>query len=259
MKVRLQKFLAGAGIGSRRECEKLIEDGRVAVNGEVVTRLGTQVDPGSDSVEFDGAAVKPPQVATFLLYKPRGFSCAEHCNDCPSALELLGVRDERLLLAPPMSPNYSGIVLATSDGELAHALSYPGFSILRTYVIRFKGDLDEAGTRFLRYSFKLEGGRPAGMNVKLAESRKGSMTAATVTLLRGRDTDVARAFGMVSCEIVSLKMTGLGGLTLGTLKPGQSRRLKSSEVRELIESGQARRGKRSKRPDSDTRRGGYNP
>lgn len=241
MKVRLQKFLASAGIASRREAEKLIAEGRVSVNGRPVTRLGTQIDPACDIVECDGIRVKPPEAATFLLYKPRGFSCFKGAANCPHALELLGRRRERLLLAPPLSPSHSGLVIATSDGELAYVLNHPGFAIRRTCVVRFKGELDDEAIRFLRYGFRLEGGRPACLTVNVA-GKYGAATNATVTLLRGRDTDVVRAFGMVSCRVVNLKMTGLGTLTLKGLKPGQYRRLKEADVRELIESGQPRRG-----------------
>jgi pseudouridine synthase len=231
---RLHKVLARAGLSSRRGAERMIEQGRVAVNGRTVERPGVLVDPRRDAIEVDGQRIRaePAPAAYFLLHKPRG--CLTTLADPRgrrTVAELIGH------LRPPVRPvgrldyNSEGLLLLTNDGDLARALMHPSSGIVRTYVDKVRGEPDARTLARLRAGVPLDG-RPARPR-SLRITRPGHNAWVEVAMLEGRKHVVRRLFAAVGHPVVKLKRTRYASLSLGSLPPGGVRALTRSEIARL--------------------------
>ncbi|KHE92520.1 MAG: putative pseudouridine synthase [Candidatus Scalindua brodae] len=148
---RLHKFLAEAGLGSRRKCESLIESGRVSIGGKRVTKLGQMVDPAKDSVYCDGESIKKQKKIYFLLNKPRGYVCTNVANsNDPRAIDLLNHIEQRVYTVGRLDKDSEGLIIITNDGELANLLSHPRYGIEKTYLAVVKGRVSDPAIRVLR-------------------------------------------------------------------------------------------------------------
>lgn len=232
--MRLQKFLARCGVASRRKCEALIAEGRVCVNGSVVTEMGTTVDPLSDVVTFDGSECKlPDESVTLMLNKPTGYLTAMQDARNQRLVAELVPQDDYPGLFPVgrLDRDTSGLLLFTTDGELGNALLHPSRNVTKRYVAEVEGKLSDEEVRQLESGVVLENGltAPATCEVLGAGSRRGTSRVA-LEIHEGRKRQVRRMFHFVGHEVITLHRESFGPLKLGTLEPGKWRILSPQEA-----------------------------
>jgi len=232
--LRLNRYLASCGLGSRRKCEALITDCRVAVNGRMAFELSTVVDPRRDKVTLDGAAVRPPAEKTYILInKPLGYlTTVSDPHGRPTVMDLLPSERGRLFPAGRLDHDTTGLLLVTDDGALAFRLTHPRYGVEKRYVAVVEGQPSRAALDALRKGILLDDGpaRPAAVRV-LEEGRQRSRVE--ITLHEGRKRQVRRMMEAVNCPVIELARVGLAFLEMESLKPGSHRKLKSSEVSRL--------------------------
>ena len=234
---RLQKVLAGAGIGSRRACEELITQGRVMVDGHVVTELGVRVDPRSQTVHVDGERVQLDESRVYLAFnKPLGVVTT--MSDDLGRLNVgdyVAGRPERLFHVGRLDADTEGLLLLTNDGDLAHRLQHPAYGVLKTYVAEVPGPVPKDLGKRLREGIDLEDGPVKVDSFKLIDSRPGKAIV-EVILHEGRKHIVRRMLEEVGHPVLSLVRTQVGPITLGSTKSGRWRPLNRDEVGKLYKA-----------------------
>jgi 23S rRNA pseudouridine2605 synthase len=231
---RLQKFLASAGVASRRKAEALIVQGRVKVNERVVTELGTKVDPAADLVTVDGRLVSAPsERAYYLLYKPPG--CVTTVSDPegrPTALDYLAGVRERVFPVGRLDFDAEGAVLFTDDGELANRLAHPRYGHRRVYLVKVKGEPAPEALERLRAGLRLEDGPARALEAEVHERAERNVWI-RVVVGEGRYHLVKRLCEAVGLSVQRLFRPEFGGLSVEGLRPGAFRRLAADELRAL--------------------------
>ena len=227
---RLQKLLAHAGVTSRRKAEELIVAGRVMVNGKLVTELGAKADPERDHVKVDGKRVGAPERPVYLaLNKPR--NCMTTLSDPQgraTVLDLLrGVR-QRVYPVGRLDYHSEGLLLLTNDGEFAKRITAPATHVLKTYVVKVNGALTAGQEEKFREGISLEGKRTAPAGLKLIQAAKNPWYE--IRLIEGRQNQIRMMFKHFGRLVEKLRRVRIGFLELGTLKPGEFRRLTPAEV-----------------------------
>jgi 23S rRNA pseudouridine2605 synthase len=235
--MRLNAFLARAGVASRRRADELIKAGRVTVNGEP-GRLNTIVG-GHDRVEVDGREVARQRLRYVLLHKPAGVvTTARDPQGRPTVVEL--VPDEpRVVPVGRLDTDTTGALLLTNDGQLAHRLAHPRYGVEKTYVADVEGDLDEDALRQLSEGVELEDGRTAPARARRLDARRVELV-----LHEGRKHQVKRMLAAVGHPVTRLHRSDYAGLTLEGLEPGECRELEPSEVERLGGASAAARPRR---------------
>ncbi|MBE3597727.1 MAG: rRNA pseudouridine synthase [Limnochordaceae bacterium] len=237
--VRLHKYLAMAGVASRRAAEALIRQGRVSVNGEVVTAMGWAVDPDRDRVALDGREVRPlppGRLVYIVLHKPRGVvSSARDERGRVTVVDWVLARGGppvRLFPVGRLDFDSEGLVLLTNDGPLAHGLLHPSHHVPRTYRVLVQGAVDPPAVEALERGVRLEDGLtlPARVMVR-SRGRAGSLL--DITLYEGRKRQVRRMCEAVGHPVLRLVRLSLGPVRLGRLAPGQWRYLSGEELSAL--------------------------
>ena len=225
---RLQKVLAGAGLGSRRACEVLIEEERVTVNGEVAV-LGRRVDPAADRIEVDDLRVPVrPGLVSYLLNKPRGVvSTASDPQGRATVLQLLPP-EPRVFPVGRLDRDTEGLLVLTNDGDLAHRLSHPSFGVDKEYLAEVDGSPTPAELRRLREGVELDDGRTAPAKASLV-----APGAVRLVIHEGRNRQVRRMCEAVGHPVRRLVRTRIGPLADRRLEPGEWRVLDVDEVRAL--------------------------
>lgn len=235
--IRLQKVLAEAGIASRRASEVLIDEGRVEVNGELVTEQGRRVDPLTDVIRVDGSRVPPPQRHLYLvLNKPRGvLSTMADPAGRPCLEDLLGTyRNDRLFHVGRLDADTEGLLLLTNEGEFAHRLAHPSYEVTKTYVAQVEGVVDLKTARRLEKGITLEDGPIRPDSIRIVE-KTGRRTLVRVVLHEGRNRIVRRMFDAVGHPVVRLSRTAVGPVNLGNLAVGKIRPLTREELGALMD------------------------
>jgi 23S rRNA pseudouridine2605 synthase len=228
--VRLNAYLARAGIASRRGADELIKAGRVRVNGEP-GRLNTFV-AAADRVEVDGREVGKQRLAHLLLHKPAGVvTTARDPQGRPTVVDLVPA-EPRVVPVGRLDADTTGALLLTNDGPLAHRLAHPRYGVEKTYEAEVEGDPDEAALRRLREGVELEDGRTAP-----ARARRLGPGRVELVLHEGRTHQVKRMLAGVGHPVVRLHRSAYAGLTLAGLEPGAWRELEPGEVERLRLSG----------------------
>lgn len=235
--VRLQKFMARAGVASRRKCEELILQGRVKVNGSVVAELGTKVRPGEDVVEFDGAALRMPgDCVVIMLNKPPGYLSAMADARDPNVVSKLVPVDDHPGLFPVgrLDRDTTGLLLFTTDGELGHSLLHPSRNVAKRYVAEVEGVLSEPERASLESGVVLDDGptAPARCEVLAADASRGRSVVA-LEIHEGRKRQVRRMLKSVGHEVLRLHRESFGPVALGGLPQGEWRVLDPAEVASL--------------------------
>lgn len=251
MQERLQKILSQAGITSRRAAETLITSGRVAVNGSVVTLLGTKADPAIDTITLDG---KPVTVQTtriyILLNKPAGFvTTLSDPDGRPIVTDIIKGIPERLFPVGRLDFNTEGLLLLTNDGDWANRLAHPSNEVVKEYLVKVRGDINADLMAKLTNGVKLDDGWTAPAKVALVKT-VGKNSWLSISIHEGRYRQVRRMCEAVGLLVARLTRTKYGDLQIGTLKVGEYRHLTPDEVKGLLNnppSGQQMKQDRQKR------------
>ena len=231
---RLQKVISHAGIASRRGAEQLITEGRVMVNGDIVTQLGTKVDPTRDKVKVDGKLIKSfPGKVYIILNKPAGYvSTLKDPQERPVVVDLLDNVTTRIFPVGRLDYDAEGLLLLTNDGELAHKLQHPRYRVVRTYEVKVKDIPTSRELSSLRNGVQLDDG--IALPAKVAFLKKTEKNCwLKMTIYEGRNRQVKRMCEAVGHHVLKLKRVRVGSLGLGSLSKGQYRHLTKDEVEKL--------------------------
>ena len=232
--MRLQKYLARAGVASRRASEALIQDGRVRVDGEVVTVLGTKVDPQESVVEVDGQQVQLEESRWIMLHKPPGCLCTRSDPEGrPTVYDLIGPERKSLFHVGRLDYMSEGMLLLTNDGTVAEQLLHPRNRVPRRYEVTVAGPIPrDVGSR-LRTGVELEDG-PAWVNdFRVRPGPRPDQVLLDLSLQEGRNREVRRMMDAVGLTIHALKRVAFGPLELGNLPRGSWRSLEDDEIGRL--------------------------
>jgi len=237
--IRLQKWLARAGLCSRREAERWIEAGRVSINGEKVTVMGVKVAPG-DKVAVDGTTVgssRTKEKLVYLMNKPRGVICSrQDPQGRQTIFDLLGKGAPHLISVGRLDYTSEGLLLFANDGDLVYRLTHPSHKVPRTYRVRVHGRVDEKQVKELnRRGVTLEDGPTGPLQISLLKQKKdqGSNTWLEMTLFEGRNRLIRRIFETKEMKVSRLIRTSYGGVKLGELERGQWRPAQPFEIKQL--------------------------
>ncbi|RKG59926.1 pseudouridine synthase [Corallococcus sp. AB011P] len=238
---RLQKYLARAGVASRRHAEELITSGRVGVNNETVTELGSRVEPGVDLVTVDGKLVTPPEESSYyLLYKPVGVvTTLSDPQGRPTVASYVEETGRRLFPVGRLDYDAEGALLFTDDGALAHKLTHPSFQVPRTYLAKVKGSPDMPTLEKLRGGVRLEDGMATPVSVDVFEKAERN-TWLKIVVAEGRPHLIKRLCAAVGHPVVRLFRPNYAGVGVEGLRPGELRPLKVAEVLQLTEVAEGR-------------------
>ena len=229
--MRLNRYLASAGLGSRRGVEEMIKAGRIRVNGRVVTDLATQVGPG-DNVKAGARTVRPQQLIHAALYKPKGFVCsAEDERERRTIFDLLPTKWPRVFHVGRLDMESEGLLIVTNDGELSLALTHPRYHVAKEYEVALDKPLLPADRAKLLEGFRIEGGR-ARMEQVAALGPK----SIKVILAQGIKRQIRLMLHRLGYEVTALRRVRIGPLRLGAMRPGEWRLLHPAEVRALREA-----------------------
>ncbi len=251
---RLQKVLAHAGVASRRKSEELILQGRVTVNGRVVTQLGTKVDPARDEIRVDGQRVEiAPSHVYIMLNKPRGILSTMEDARGRRALGDLVQSPVRLYPVGRLDATSQGLILLTDDGELANLLTHPRYEHEKEYRVLVNGRPDEETLSAWRRGVVLEEKPTAPAQVEVIRREKDS-TLLRIVMHEGRKRQIRQVAALLGHPVRELKRVRLGPLWLGTLEEGQWRYLTAQEVRQLHSLKQQFRKGRGRRKGRSPRR-----
>jgi 23S rRNA pseudouridine2605 synthase len=242
--LRLQKIISQAGIASRRAAEKLIAEGRVSVNGETVTAMGTKADPVRDDIRVDGRRIKSTERLRYiLLYKPAGYvTTRSDPQRRRTVIDLLhGVR-EYVYPVGRLDYDTQGLLLLTNDGDLAARLTHPRHQVDRTYEVYVAGMPDDEALDRLRRGIPLDGRRTLPADVLLVnKGRRDHKGVLIITIREGRNRQVRRMLEAVGHPVDSLRRIRFGPLSDRGLRPGEWRELTDAEV-EKLKSGKVKKG-----------------
>jgi 23S rRNA pseudouridine2605 synthase len=228
--MRLNAYLARAGVASRRKADELIKAGRVRVNGDP-GQLNTFVG-ANDRVEVDGKPVEKQRLAYVLLHKPAGVvTTASDPHGRPTVVGLVE-HESRVVPVGRLDADTTGALLLTNDGELAHRLAHPRYGVEKTYVVDVEGEPDDAALRKLQDGVELEDGRTAP-----ARARRKGPSQIELTVHEGRKHQVKRMLADVGHPVTRLHRSRYAGLTLEGLEPGRWRELEPGEVARLQSLG----------------------
>ena len=238
MEQRLQKLLAAAGVASRREAERLIEAGRVAVDGNVITRLGATADPEVARITVDGREIDlTPRKVYVLLNKPRGYASTRHDPHARRIVTDL-VKDAGTNIYPVgrLDVDTEGLLILSNDGDFAFKMTHPSHRVPKTYRAEVNGLVPKEALTQLAGGIPLEDGMTGKAKVeRVAMHTARFTTVVDMTITEGRKRQVRRMFDAVGHPVIRLARIKLGNLTLGKLKPGEWRFLTEQEVEGLLQ------------------------
>ena len=223
--IRLQKFLANCGIASRRKCEELILEGKVSVNGQVVTELGTKVNPTVDKIEF----------VYILLNKPIGYvTTSKDQFDRDSVLDLVKVK-ERVVPVGRLDMYTSGALILTNDGDFVYKVTHPKHEITKTYTVTVRGIIDNDAVENLRNGVEIEDyiTKPAKVRIMKTDEEK-NISRLEITIHEGKNRQVRKMCEAVGYKVVALHRSKIADIGVKDLKLGTWRYLKDFEVKKIL-------------------------
>ncbi|MDR3198809.1 MAG: rRNA pseudouridine synthase [Planctomycetaceae bacterium] len=233
---RLQKILAVAGFGSRRQCEELIEQGRVEVDGAVV-RLGCKVDPVRNEIKVDGERLKKAKPVYLALFKPKGYLCTHNDQQGRAkTLDLIPPSLGRLFLIGRLDRDSEGLILLTNDGALSERLTHPKYGVSKVYRVQAAGELTPDSVNQLCKGMYLAEGF-AKVSEAVIKGQYKHSTILDITLSEGKNREVRRLFARLGHKVLTLIRIAVGPVKLGKLTPGEWRHLTRYEVDRLYATG----------------------
>jgi 23S rRNA pseudouridine2605 synthase len=235
--VRLQKYLAQSGVASRRKCEELMLAGSVEVDGEVVTRLGTKIDPTTAVVRVDGKRLPPISPNVYLvLNKPRGVvSTMSDPEGRRTLQDLVADRPERLFHVGRLDTDTTGLILLTNDGDFAQRMAHPSYEMDKTYVAEVEGEVTKATLATLLEGVELDDGPVTVSKTRIVSYGTGK-TIVELVIHEGRNRIVRRLLDHVGHPVRRLTRTAIGPVQLGGLKSGELRDLTLDELGALLDN-----------------------
>ena len=235
--VRLNKYLADHGVASRRRCDELIVAGQVTVDGAPVNELGLKIDPDKQVVEIDGVILKPKDARRryYVLNKPSGVVCTNEPRETrPRAVDLVtDPRKGRIYTVGRLDEASLGLILLTNDGTFANRIMHPRYGVTKTYLVKVRGEIDDAALQKVREGVHLSEGRTAGARI-LVERRGRDHSLLTVSIREGMNREIRRSFAKVGYKVLELRRTRIGPVTDRGLKTGRWRELEREEVEALL-------------------------
>jgi len=232
MRERLQKVMASAGVASRRECEELILQGSVRVNGRVVDQLPAFADPDTDVITVDGRRLAKSEHIYFLLNKPKGVICtSDDPQGRPKAIDLVP-GGKRVFCVGRLDADTTGLIILTNDAELTNLLTHPKYKVPKTYVAKIAGRIEDKALESLRKGVWLAEGRTARARIKVLK-RGHNDSLVEITIQQGLNRQVRRMLARVGLPVQSLKRTRIGSLTVEGIGVGKFRPLSRAEVASL--------------------------
>lgn len=229
--IRLNKYIAAAGVCSRREADKLIEQGKVVVNGEVTTEMGVKIKP-ADKVVVDGHEIQPEEFVYILLNKPKNtISTTDDEKDRTTVVDVIeNATGKRVYPVGRLDRNTTGLILLTNDGELAHRLMHPSYQIRKVYQVETDIILSDEQLTALRNGVELEDGPARAYKV---DRHPVLANVIRMSIIEGRNHQVKRMIDAIGAEVINLKRVVYAGLEIGDLRSGKYRNLTRKEVFEL--------------------------
>lgn len=229
--MRLNKFLSTAGVASRRKCDELIKDGKIHVNGEVQSNLGTIIDEKKDVVEYLGERVNLPSSFIYLkMNKPKGYACtASDEKGRKTIFDLLEDKSVRLFNVGRLDYDTEGLIFLTNDGEFANSVIHPKFQIEKEYIVTVEGAMKESEFAVLRKGAVINGERMPSARVNPI-SFDGKVTKLSVVITEGQNHQVRRMFEAIGRDIKLLKRVRIGSVHLGNLYRGKTKPMTAEEV-----------------------------
>ena len=231
--MRINKFLAECGVGSRRACDKIIEEGRVKVNGKVCG-LGVEIDPVKDSVTFDGKKLgKVKKYEYYIMNKPKGCVCTvKDDKGRKTVMDYLPPLSVRVYPVGRLDYDSEGLLIFTNDGDFANRLTHPSNEIPKTYLVKIEGNIEETSLAKLRAGVVIDGVKTKKCTIKVVDEFK-DFTKMHVTITEGRNREIRKMFETVGKEVVFLKRIKIGDLVLHGLDRGECRKLSAEEIEYL--------------------------
>lgn len=228
--MRINKFLAESGIGSRRACDKIIEEKRVRVNGKICT-LGTEIDEFSDNVSVDGRTVgKVKKYEYYIMNKPKGCVCTvKDDKGRKTVMDYLPDLSTRVYPVGRLDYDSEGLLIFTNDGDLANRLTHPSNEVPKTYLCKIEGFVDDNILDKVRLGVELDGKMTKKAHVRVVE-RNREFTKIHITISEGRNREVRRMFESVGKTVAFLKRIKIGNLALSGLDRGEVRKLTPREI-----------------------------
>lgn len=236
-KIRLQKFMAEAGIASRRKCEEYINQGRVYVNGKMAA-IGTVIDPVFDLVEMDGKRVTVDEKKAVILFnKPRGvISSAADPKGRETVMDYFKNYPLRLYNVGRLDYDSEGLIIMTNDGDIAYKMMHPKFVVEKTYFVICENSLSDDDIKTLTEGVELDDGMTSPSVVEEVRKTRTGKTSFFITIHEGRNRQVRRMMEKIGHEVLQLRRVRIGNLKLGSLEEGQWRELSEKEIDELRKS-----------------------
>ena len=232
--MRLQKFMARCGVASRRKSEEIIEEGRVKINGDIITQPGTKVDPDKDIIEVDNKKIKLEENNVYiLLNKPVGYiTTVDDEFGRKKVLDLLSDIKERIYPVGRLDYDTSGFLLLTNDGDLAYKLTHPKYEVKKKYIADVEGIPTKNELEQFRSGLEIEDYVTSKAQVKIINSSKGASTL-EIVIHEGRNRQVRKMCAKIGHPVVNLKRIELDKIKLGNLKEGKWRHLTNKELESL--------------------------
>ena len=237
MEERLQKFLAEAGVASRRKAEELIVQGKVKVNGRVVTEMGLKINPQKDEVTYLEKKISKRDTKSvyILLHKPVGYvTTAKEQFGRPAVVDLLKGVNARIFPVGRLDYDTSGLLLLTNDGALTYKLTHPKHDVEKTYIAKLYGIPDEGALQKFRRGVVIDGKRTKPAKIRIMEKEKdGRFCTAEIVIHEGRNRQVRKMCESIKHPVAQLQRVATGELRLGDLPKGKYRHLTEKEIRYL--------------------------
>lgn len=235
MEERLQKILAQAGVCSRRAAEELIRQGRIKVDGALVTEMGLKVDPNRHRITVNGKPLPGSEKKiTLLLNKPKGYvTTMSDPQGRPIVSSLIKEIEQRLFPVGRLDLDTEGALLMTNDGELAQKLLHPKFEVNKTYQVTIRGHIDQKKIQALEQGIALDGRRTWPAKISVSDKSEKSTTL-HIIIHEGRKRQVRRMFEAIGHPVIHLKRLAYGNLHLGNLSPGKYRFLSPKDLESLF-------------------------
>lgn len=234
MSVRLQKFLADAGVASRRAGEQYILDGRVEVNGQIVRQLGTKIDPLHDKIRVDGQPVRAKRKLYIALHKPRSCVCSRKDEfDRPTIYELLPREWSSLYSVGRLDYDTEGLIFLTNDGQFALRLTHPRYEVIKKYMATVDGRVEQQMLEKFAHGVFHGGEKLKAHRARLVSAGK-SASVVELELMEGKNREVRRLFESQGVAVRQLRRVQIGKIKLGEMKPGKWRALTEPEINSLL-------------------------